>query len=264
MVKNMQFRNIHYDDHDKYFEKIKVESHKVKDQLTFIRFDYSNKISGKLDNKNLNGLLNSISFRLSSVLYHYQLLSSINIHGKPRKNDETRHPIPSQLIANKQDFIFDSIIFNTVSLFDYVAKLISFLAFKKNQNQFKAITGSARNHEIFKNYELAKIIVRTFESLFNKLNQYRGTLIHDSDDFTNFDEEISYFNNTIVFKIYAPTDFRKYFKKELQIESSKPDINSVSLWLILYSIMEIQKIFIEIRNYIELTRIIPSDKEIIL
>jgi len=258
----MEFKNIHYSEHDKYFEAIQHESEKLESQLKYIGFEYANKISGKLGNEELNDISRSISLRLTSIFFHYELLASINVHNKPEKYADSGFPSPGLLVANRQDFLFDSIIFNMVSLFDYVGSLISHIILKK-KNQLKAITNYMRKKENLKKEGLGMMVIKTHDYLFSKLNDYRSDLIHYSDDSTHFGENIDYFHNTIRFEIYAPFDFRKKFKKEFKSLSEKPDINSACLWLIHYTLIEIQGIFEQLRIYMDIHRLIPVEKEII-
>lgn len=214
----MEFKSIHYSKHAEYLNQIRNEREKIRSSLVYVGFDYSNMISGKFSNSDFNTIHHSIIMRLACTLFHYELLSSIYIHNQPRKYIKSRFPLPSQLIANKQDFVFDSLIFNIVSLFDYLGCLVSFIVRNKKKDQLKAIANYLRAQDSLGKESLGKLVIKTYDNFFSKVNDYRSDLIHYSDDKTLFSQEINHLKNTITFQVYALSILEKSLKKNLNYQ----------------------------------------------
>ena len=74
--------NLEYKNHQFSYERIKEKRTELNSKLFQINKDYCCKISGNPQNKIITDLNKSILMRIDSVLFHYELLSDINIAGQ--------------------------------------------------------------------------------------------------------------------------------------------------------------------------------------
>jgi hypothetical protein len=252
-----------YKDHSEALNLIRQQVNQFSNLMIKAGIDYMGKISGKIDNKEFHRLRQSATLRLQSILFHYDLLASINISGQEKISDIYPSPIDGMRKSLKQDFLFDSIIFHSISFYDYLSCFISYIAFGDKKAQWSAISNKARTKKEFKNSELAKVIDEA-DRFVTKLVQYRGELIHYKDDSSSFSQSFDVKNCIIKTYISAPTNFKNSFKKEFKNFSGKElDINSICLWIIDIISSDSIKIIGELRNYIEQNRIVPIGKEVI-
>lgn len=252
-----------YGNHENSFNLILKQKEEINGRITKVGIDYVRKISGKLNNEDFYDLRNSLVLRLESVFYHYEILRQLNISGKQRSYNHLG-PFQASQTSLKQGFLFDSLIFNSVSFFDYLSCFISFIAFKNKKTQWQSIAQSSRSNTKFKESKLAKSIDETDRYFVVKLTQYRGELIHYENDKNEFSTSLDLKNNLEKINIFAPNNFVKKFNKELKhLDKKDLDINTIGIWILDLITSETKNILGEIENYIEENRIIEKGKEII-
>jgi hypothetical protein len=226
--------------------------------------DYIRKISGTLDNPELYKLRDSVSLRLQSIIYHYDLLASINISGREYFYNSVASPVYGDSVSLKQDFLFDSIIFNAMSFFDYLSCYMYFIVFGRKKGDWRSIVKQAQKNVNFKESGLAKTINSLHSELVNKLDQYRGELIHNVDDHLPNNQSYFFVKGTVVVTVFAPVRFREKFREEFKgYKNDQLDINSIALWLIDCITNGTIEILKEIKKFIESNRKVPKGKEII-
>ena len=179
--------------------RIHKESYDFDFLLNQIDIDYANKITGNLENETTNQFLKAISYRMESILFHYNLLYNIN-------PTEYESSFPEHEISIRQNCLFDSIIFHTASLFDYFSCLIWYIIGESNYDR----------------------------EWVTKLFDYRAELIHYKDDWAN--ETYIIDNKQLI--VHSPDKILKYFKihKKTEIKDKVITIEQISLWLIENSI----------------------------
>lgn len=75
-----------YYDHTKVYEQLIVEKDEINGRIIKIGLDYIRKISGTLNNDEFFDLRNSLTLRLESIFFHYDLLTQLNISGQEKKD----------------------------------------------------------------------------------------------------------------------------------------------------------------------------------
>lgn len=260
-----KFDKAKYSNHASSVLRLEEKRKSLQNLLVKLVFDYANKISGTDANDDFVELRNSITLRLESILYHYELLASINISGEEIVTSKLISPLITKQIALKQDFLFDSIVFNTLSLFDYTSCLTKFLIENNKQRKkllWTQLVRTARGTDNFKETSLAKLINELDRNWVFKLGEYRAELIHYNDDFVS--DSLKYYTKECkyIISISAPLSLKKYFKEFRQVENEKASINEVSLWIIENSIECVISLTKELMNYFDIIRKVPVGKEI--
>lgn len=239
------------------------QKEEINERIIKVGIEYIRKISGKLENEDFYDLRNSLTLRLESIFFHYDILKQLNISGK-EKSFNLPNPFQASQISLKQGFLFDSLIFNSVSYFDYLSCFISFIAFEKKKSQWQSIANISRSNPKFKESKLGKFIDETDRFFVDKLTQYRSELIHYKNDKNGFSTSFDLKNNLEKTNIFAPNNFVKKFNKELKhIEKKELDINTIGIWILDLITSQTKDILKELENYIEENRIIEKGNEII-
>jgi len=208
-------------------------------------------------------LRNSLTLRLESIFFHYDLLSQLNISGQGKKSSNLGHG-SAMSVALRQEFLFDSIIFNTISFFDYLSCFISFIIFNDKKSQWQSIANSARTQLAFKETEIAKTTDNLDRVFVSKLNQYRSELIHYSKGIVGFSTSFDLKQGIEKIEVFAPLGFNKKFKKEFKnLDKKELNLNTVIIWMLDIITEETARLMVNIEDYIESNRVIPKGKEII-
>ena len=254
-----------YKDYDQVLNEIKSLFKKIDGQLLILGFDYVNKISGKIKNDRFYDIRDSITLRIQSVLFHFQLFDSI--HNPNKKLIVPNYsPIGTMALPIQQKFLFDSIIFNTISIYDYLGCLINFII-EKNKDRWEKtwsrLENIARTNKSLKNTSLGKTIISCDKEWIGKLNEYRAELIHYRTEFLGSSETYSLKECKLDILILAPNQLFKYFKTLKEIKNKEDlNINAIALWIIKTSFEIIIEINEEIKIYLEEHRLIPIGNEI--
>ncbi|MFT2010128.1 hypothetical protein ACMA1I_15750 [Pontibacter sp. 13R65] len=254
-----------YSDHTNTVLRLDEKRRSVQNLLVKLVFEYANKISGTYANEDFIELRNSITLRLESIFFHYDLLASINVSGEEIISSKTISPLVTPQIAIKQDFLFDSIIFNTLSLFDYTSCLIKYIIESNKQKKkllWTQLVKTARGTNSFSETQLAKLLIELDKKWVFKLGEYRAELIHYNDDFVS--DGLKYFpkESKYIIIISAPSSLKKYFKEFKQDVNSNASINEVTLWIIENSIECVISIVRELFDYYDTVRKVPEGKEL--
>lgn len=247
-------------------QRLREANHLSETELFQITIDYLNKISGSKATNDYYSLRDSISQRSQSILFHHEIFESIN-NSSAKKIIEGDDPIPliGSQIALNQDFLFDSIIFNLVSLFDYASCLVRFIMEKnkeKRRERWPKLVRKARNNPKFKETPLAKKIIQIDTEWAKHLIEYRAELIHYKDDFVYDSSTFNVVAGEAIFTISAPQNIYRFFKN-LKPQRKELNINDVTFWLIENSFLEVKELFVYIRGYIEENRLRPPGSEVI-
>ncbi|KSA12507.1 hypothetical protein [Maribacter dokdonensis] len=252
-----------YQNQNKTYKRIILDKNRIDGLVVTISSDYIRKITGTLKNDDFYELRNSMAIRLESIYFHYELLLQLHTPGQDKGIREIG-PRSVMEVSLKQQFLFDSIIFNAISFFDYLSCFISFILFKTKKSQWQSIANYSRSKVDFNKTDLAKVIDKSDRWLVSKLNQYRSELIHYSSDNVGFSTSFDFKKGQEKIKVYAPPSFTKKFKKEFRnLEKNDLDLNIVLIWLLDTINHETIQILSKIESYIETNRIIENGKEII-
>jgi len=245
---------------------------KINQQLISLGNEYTNKIVGKLfDSSDYFSLRDSIQYRLKCMMFHLSLLLNINNSLCEKVKNGNLKPAELNIIVNNNTdhllALFDSIIFHTVSLFDYMGNLTGFICLGKNRTDLKwnGVINIAdnKNHKFSKTI-IAKHLLEQHYKFVNSLYKHRSDMIHYKMD--NGDAQISIVNKLteLRFDVYAPERFVSKFEELKNLaENYKPTLNYVSFWLIKSTMNIVLSIINDLSHFIELNRVVPIGKEIL-
>jgi hypothetical protein len=209
---------------------------KVVDKRLFnVDMHYINKITGQIKNDTFYKIRDSITLRIDSIIFHYKILNSVH---NPSKKIITNDffSLSMDIIPIQQKYLFDSIIFNCISLYDYLASMINLIIEKSKDNWKKtwsSLENYARGNDQFIKTKLGLKIIEVNKDWVNNLNEYRSELIHYQTENLGSRKTYHPVQRQLDVLVLAPIQLKKYFKQLKQIaEKQDYNINSVSLWII--------------------------------
>jgi hypothetical protein len=254
-----------YKNHSESIARIKELNTRINNTQFFVGIDYLNKISGRISDKRFSEISHSILSRISSIIFHYEILDSI--YSSNRKIITSQwDPIIDHQFAIKQKFVFDSIIFNAISLFDYFSCLVTFTRESNKDNWRKmwiSLASYSRNNNEFKQSSLGTKIIEIDRIWLSKLNAYRAELIHYDTKDLGVSSSWNLINGEVNILVKAPIELKKVFKNLSKIEKHEDfNINSISLWIIETCLLLLCDLQVSLKEYIEKKRVIPEEKAI--
>lgn len=255
-----QYKNL-----DESLKEIESLIKVVDNKLFSIGLDYVNKINGQLKNDKFYEIRDSIILRIDSIIFHYKILSQIYNPENPLMPNES-FPLIIDTISLHQKYLFDSIIFNIISLFDYLAKLINIVIVenkKASKKNWKSLAKNAYTDQTFKQTKLSSKIIQVNNDWVKNLYSYRDILIHHKTEDLPSQRSYNVMLGSKKVLVLAPSELKIHFEQLNEItEKEDYNINSISLWIIKTCIESIIEIQDEIKVYIEEHRKIPDDKAI--
>ena len=135
----------------------------------------------------INQVRGSLLYRINAIVYHINILinqrKEINKQIGREFSNNTANPISIENLIIHQYYLFDDIIFNLLSMFDYISAMIGFM-FENKYYKWNSLVKSARNNNTAIGNEMfAKDIVKLHSDWVDPLLQYRSDLIHKSPKF---------------------------------------------------------------------------------
>ena len=219
-----------YENHEEALIKILKESYELDYILNEVDINYANKITGELENEITNQFLKAISYRMESILFHYNLLYNIN----PKEYDSS---FPQDEISIRQNCLFDSIIFHTASLFDYFSSFIWYIIGDNTSEKklWNSLAKTVRGNNEIKKSKIGFLIDSFDREWICRLFDYRAELIHYKDDWAS--ETYTIDKRKLV--IHSPEKILKFFRihKKNEIQNTIVTIEQISLWVIENSII---------------------------
>ena len=254
-------------DHDESLIEIERLTQSFDNKVFNVGIHYINKMTGRIKNDRFYKIRDSISIRLNSLIFHYKVLNSIH---NPSNKVETRELFPwvTDLIPINQKYLFDSIIFNAISMFDYLACMIN-LVIERNKDKWErtwtSLENSARNKNPLKASRLGQKIVEVNKDWVNNLNEYRSELIHYQTENLGAKQSYDVLNGQLDILVLAPQQLKKFFKQLKNIpEKQDYNINSITLWIIKTCQEITLEILEELDLFIDENRTIPDDQAVYL
>lgn len=248
-------------DRDKdYGEIVKLVSW-LESGIRAISIMYDEHSSDVNSKENIFRLKDNIHYRLLSALHMYRLLlEELNRSEKWYEQKETESLGRTNFIGSNPvleflemeiSAVFDSVIFNIVSVFDYLSHIICYICLtnKQKTNYWTTLSKSARDKttEIGKTYVMASID-KSDREFVGKLYDYRSSLIHHKR--VKHDYEIARDSNegNCRIRILMTSFEMKYFKKMAmeKKEENKFTLTYLSSWLIRITANYIEKILTDL------------------
>lgn len=256
----------------KEVDKIVRQLHQI---LISLGLDYANKISGHLSNDIIIRLRNNLLHRNNSIVYHLELL--LNEHGNAtyKLNNTNFHeiefPLEHQIMQSstrRQFFLFESLIFHTISLFDYVGNMIDYICGGKKETKlnwngvYKA--SKDENHELSQ-LKISYLIQEIHYDWLNKLYSHRSDLIHNKIDLGGNTLTHHLFKGEYELNVYAPFRFTKRISELRKLNKKYHlTLRFVAFWMVKKGYKDAIKIIEEIRDYMERNRVVSEEDQPII
>lgn len=189
-------------------------ANKVHGLLVTLGLEYANKITGKfssVEGDNYFHLRDSILYRLNALLFHLRLLlivqkNHLDILNKDPFDQEQR----SRMLFDgsvEQYQLFDSIVFHSISLFDYFGNLIDYVCGDEKRMTLKW-NGVVKSLNDPKNplsgSPIAPVAIKLHREFVNKLYEHRSDLIHYSSDLGGAETTLHIKECKSDFTVFAP------------------------------------------------------------
>ena len=246
------------------FEAIRNELSLLSNRFMALAMDYKHHIDRSFKEKKIYELRDNIQYRLFSANFHLELLFNHirivekQIHQGMILNDKNTIPILSYVDMFRQQItsLFDSFIYHTVSVFDYLGTLTNYISSNKKEQtlMWTQLAKSVRdNSTIFGKAKYSNLIDQIDRDFVCKLYDYRADLIHRKADFGGFNvtHKLGY-TESVISTFYAGDKLVKSFSelKKLSIENDLT-LRFASIWILKKTINNITDILFSFKEEIE-------------
>lgn len=192
-------------------------------------------------------LLGSLDKELSDIFKKENGQLTMQMHFENRKSDISA--------------LFDSIVFHTISAFDYVSNLVAFLSLKNHKKlKWNELAQSVRDpqNELHES-NFRELIDQLDREFVGRLYKHRSDLIHSGKDEEKSSLSIELMNGKVETKILASNKFNKNFS-ELRKLNKEYDlsISYILFWLLDKTIDSIIDIQFGLKEYMEKNKKIDS------
>jgi hypothetical protein len=131
--------------------------------------------------------------------------------------------------------LFDSIVFHSISLFDYLGNLMDYVCNDKGQMRLKwmGVVQSIRDpSNPLSRSPVANIIKNLHSELVDHLYKHRSDLIHYSADLAGAQTTFDLLANEHDFKVFAPYRIiRRFHELDVLSQDHRLSLNYVAFWL---------------------------------
>jgi hypothetical protein len=184
------------------------------------------------------------------------------------KSGDSKTFIYSNQLTDNLTYLFEDLIFNICSLFDYVANFISYTILNRKLTDWISLTkaASSKSKNALNKSISAQQILEINKQFVSKLYPYRSDLIHKKSFYVPVDFSKSYgsgINHEII--IYCPPSLITKFHeiRQKKKEGMNISLNYISFWITNQSIIYLEILLLELRKDIEKYRKIrPEDEPI--
>lgn len=216
--------------------------------LHYVANKYKNNFSGNGGDFIYN-LRGSIQFRVQAVHWHYvNLLSqherAESEHLSKIKNDEASEHLLG--VLNRQYFLFDDVVFNLISLFEYIGNLVGYFWMGEHGKQkgWPGVANSALDKSNdFSRLGVACTIAAAHRQLFTKLEDYRADIFHYQSRLGGVGTRLEFptEGNPLRIEIGMSESFKKIFEMS-SVESNENELIAYSKHAIIKSFEAIEKV----------------------
>lgn len=228
-------------------EYIRLENEFLQLYYRFIALamDYDQYVKSDIFDNKIYSLRDDVIYRLYSAKFHLELLfKHINDAEKNiQKNDTNRMATQIPIIAYMPVYtqqitsLFESFIYHSVSIFDYVSTLANYISGKKKENtlMWTQLVRSVRDKgNIFSKTKFSTIIDDIDREFVGKLYDYRALLIHRKADVGAYSITHSYgFEEKVTTVFYAGKRVISTFKKLQEAnKQSNFTLKYVAVWIL--------------------------------
>lgn len=236
-----KLKQLDLDNVDKSFEEIQFLINQVSGIFEKITFYYMGRKTSLQDLnkfKKYLSLRNLIEYRLHCILYHLTFLLDVQKGFQERIDEDPlneEEQIKGMVLGREQCLaLFDSIIFHTISMYDYLANLIEYISGKKYTHSLKwnGLLNTLRNADIEIDLSLKELLIDIHSSFINRLYNYRSDVIHKRADSSRSEFSMDLMNDSFKLSIGAPIRFCNIFSDLKQLsKNNQLSLNYVTIWL---------------------------------
>lgn len=254
-------------DYQKEFSKI-AEGFEVVDQnMKALALDYKHYINPSFGESDIYEIRDSLSYRLRANKLHIEIIFNFlhsldneltKIYFDSIKKGES--DISAQAFLMRREYelssLFDSIIFHTISAFDYLGNLIGFILLNKNKLKWTSLAKSSRdkNNLIGKN-NIGNLIDRKDREFVGRLYDHRSYLIHIRNEYKSKGFTVNFSNQTVESRISSSKTFINNFSSLRKISKTQElSFSYVLIWLLNESIDSIIDIQYGLKEFMENNR----------
>jgi hypothetical protein len=239
--------------------KVNLEFRLISDRFIAVSMDYKAYIDKKFQNQFIYELRNNVSYRLHSSIFHFKiLLNHLKYINETINQGSNKFDLPFEIDLYKEQItsLFDSLIYHSVSVFDYLSTLTHFILTKKTDNvKWSGFAKKMRApNDIFSTKKISSVVNQVDHEFVNKLYEYRSKLIHDRPDYGNasFTYSVGSITNPVNANFYSGKLLNKSFSdlKKMSIDS-KITIRYAAFWIMRKNIESINKILFAIKVEID-------------
>jgi hypothetical protein len=248
-----EFRNVE-------LQEIHQEIERTELGLRAICIMYDEHSNDPNSRKNIFNQKSNIYYKLSSIRFQFKIfieqIFKAEIYIKELEEKDP-NKLKGFLMGNpyfekievELSSVFDNIVFNSVSIFDYISHIICYVC--KNNKQkteyWSSLIKSAhgRNNEI-SDSQISVAIKHVEKNLVGKLNDYRSRLIHKKRDRHTFQSEVEIVNGELNHQICLAASKVLLSKKYLGVirndfdEDEHISLTIVASWLIKNTMHQIE------------------------
>lgn len=246
------------------FAKIDSEFSLLNQRFMALAMDYKHFIDSNIRDNKIYTLRDNINYRLYSAKFHIELLfnhiSNIekNVENHTITSTLNQIPVISYIPIYTQQItsLFDSFIYHTVSVFDYISTLANYVSGKKKENtlMWTQLAKSVRDKKnIFSQTRFSTVVDKIDREFVGKLYDHRALLIHRKADIGGFNLTHSLgYQETVTTTFFAGKSVIKCFK-QLTESATRGDITLryVAVWILNEVIKNITDILFSMKEEIE-------------
>jgi len=253
-------KTIDINDLNKEFKDLESKLSILSNRFLAIAMDYKEYIKNDFSDHKIYELRDSVEYRFFSTRTHIEILLRqhliIDEHMKSHLNGKVPIQMYFDYYQKQISSIFDSIVYHTTSIFDYISTLVNYISSKNNQKtlMWTQLSKSVRDekNEFYKK-SFAKTIDNIDRQFVSKLYDHRSFLIHRKSDISSFNVTVSFGKKENVdAKFMAGKNLIKSFN-ELKIldKENNLTVKYVTFWLVNETIEKITEILFALKREME-------------
>jgi len=198
-------------------------------------------------------LRDNLAFRLNSLFFHLDL--TLQAHFAHAEQVMAKGPNQPNLMNQAQhelQFLFDDIVFNSVSAFDYLARFISvtYLGEHCSLKWPSLLRASSDKKNKMFNFQMAALVRSTNQIWVDKLYEYRSEVIHTNHDQTESSIKTRVTPDSISSNLFVktPPNFSKTVPFPDGISGESSHIYETCLYIVGQTLFETQKLIKQLQD----------------
>lgn len=246
------------------FTKIDSEFSLLNHRFIALAMDYKHYIDNNIRDNKIYTLRDNINYRLYSAKFHIEILFSHirNIEKNIKDQKIIRNPNQASIIdyipiyTQQITSLFDSFIYHTVSVFDYIGTLANYISGQKKDDtlMWTQLAKSVRDkNNTFSLTKFSSIIDKVDREFVGKLYDHRALLIHRKADLGGFNLTHSLgYEERVTTTFFAGKSVIKCFK-QLRDDRKNGDLTLryVAVWIINEVIKNVTDILFSMKEEVE-------------